>query len=159
VDRSLSRVLLEEQRPMTLIEACGHQWRAAHERILRESGRLRLSRIPVSFLGLRSNPPDSLMRICSAADLEMSRSGLNYADSFQSRWVMATVIAPGLSHARWRQSPYASEIREIAGRREFSSLSRRLASPPEPARHLEGEGDETRLLPQALLGSLPCVSA
>ena len=129
VDRRLSRQLLEERQPVTLVEVCGHQWREAHERILVDADKLSLRRIPLQFSALRRDPIGVFNRICTTAGLEISGSGIAYAKSFPSRWVMATVIAPEASHGRWRHSPYATEIRKIAAQREFAVVTRRLMSP------------------------------
>jgi len=128
VDRRLSRQLLEERQAMTLVEVCGHQWREAHERILADADELSLRRIALQFSALRRDPIRVFNRICTTAGLEISRSGIAYAESFPSRWVMATVTAPEASHGRWRHSPYATEIRKIADQREFVEVTRRLMS-------------------------------
>lgn len=128
-DRRLSRQLLERRCPMTLVEVCGHQWREAHEQILADATELSLRRIPLQFSALRRDPIGVFKRICATAGFEVSRSGIAYAESFPSRWVMATVIGPMASHGRWRYSPYATEIRKIADRREFVEVTRRLMSP------------------------------
>jgi len=128
VDRRLSRQLLEERRPMTLVEVCGRQWREAHEQILADAAELSLSRIALQFSALRKNPIGVFNRTCTMLGLEVSRSGIAYAESFPSRWVMATVIGPEASHGRWRHSPHATEIRKIADRREFVEVTRRLMS-------------------------------
>jgi hypothetical protein len=126
IDRQLSRQLLQERRQMTLVEVCGHQWRVAHERILADSQELSLPRIPIHFSSLRHDPVSAYRKICAATSLVASPSGISYATSFNSRWVMATVPAHAASYERWMKSPYATAIRETADREEFATVAWQL---------------------------------
>jgi hypothetical protein len=123
VDRELSRALIEERRRMTLVQICSHQWRAAHQRIVGDIRRLALPFFRLPFSAVREDPVGTFRRLCQATHLEFSSSGIAYAISFRSRWVMATVSGLGASHERWRHSPYADEICEIAIEQEFPTLS------------------------------------
>ena len=126
VDRRLSQQLLARRRAMPLVEVCGHQWLYAHECILEAADALSLRRIVLPFAALRDNPTGVFKDICRGLGLEVSRSGLTYAKSFPSRWVMATVVDPTAGQGRWRRSRYARDIRRIAQRADFVSLTRRL---------------------------------
>jgi hypothetical protein len=128
VDRHLSERLLVDDTPLSLVEVCARQWRGAHEQILRDSEALGLGRATVYFSHLRREPLGGLAAICAALGLELSRSAEEYARSFSSRWVMATVETSGLSHERWRHSQHATEILRVAKRSEFVDLVRALGA-------------------------------
>jgi hypothetical protein len=130
VDRGLSYRLLEKGQPLTLVEVCAHQWRAAHERLMDDSDELGLRRIPLRFSALRADPVHVFAATCMAAGLEVSPSGIAYGQSFPSRLVMATDPARGANWARWRNLPYAAEILGTVDQEEFRTIIRRLASPP-----------------------------
>jgi hypothetical protein len=126
VDRQLSRQIFEDRRPMTLVEVCSYQWRRAHEQILMDSIKLPLRRIVLPFSELRSDPLGIFKNVCNALGLEVSRSGITYAESFASRPVMTTVAGQKASHERWQCSPYASEICEIAAKPALKILIQKL---------------------------------
>jgi len=133
IDRQLSDRLLTDGMPLSLVVVCGHQWRGAHERILRDSEVLCLPRVQTRFSDLREEPLESFEDVCTALNLEVSRSGVDYAGTFSSRWVMTTVGAYEASHERWRQSQYATEINRVAESHEFVELVRRLGLYRRPA--------------------------
>lgn len=133
IDRQLSDRLLADGMPLSLVEVCGHQWRGAHERILRDSEELCLPRVQVGFSDLREEPLEKFEEVCTALNLEVSRSGAVYAGSFSTRWVMTTVGAYEASHERWRQSQYTTEISRVAESHELADLVRRLGMYRRPA--------------------------
>jgi hypothetical protein len=127
IDRRLSERLLERCEPTSLVEVAGHQWRRAHERILADSRALSLRRTLLDFAALRRDPARAFGSVCAALNLEVSQSGRRYADAFPSRWVMATAGGRP-NHERWRQSPFASAIGDLARQDAFVATSRRLTS-------------------------------
>jgi hypothetical protein len=45
--------------------------------------------------------------------LELSASGLDFAQSFNDHWIMVTPLAKQQGHTRWKNSPYSQEIKEL----------------------------------------------
>jgi len=129
VDRTLSDRILVDKEPSSLVDACGHQWRSAHERIIGDAEGLGLPRALVRFTALRDQPLRWFREVCTTLDLEDSPSGVEFAHAFSSRRVMTTAAVVGTtSHERWRSSPYAREIRRVISSDPFPDLIRRLAA-------------------------------
>jgi hypothetical protein len=132
ISESLSRLLSEHRRPMSLVETCGYQWKDAHETILAESRRLGLSRTVVNFADVRDRSVDTFKEICEALRLACTDSGLTYALSLPSRWIMATIPAGTTSRTRWRNPPFASEIDQLTKTEGFRALAMELGIPYTP---------------------------
>ncbi len=114
VDRSLHGLLLNHEQ-VNLVDICAHQWRSAHSSILADSRQLSLHRIVTNFSQLRSQPEQCFAAICAALDLEISRSGNDYARTFASRLTMPTEGKSSLYRRdRWRISCFNSRITELS---------------------------------------------
>ncbi|MCI0557229.1 MAG: hypothetical protein MN733_01950 [Nitrososphaera sp.] len=126
INKTLSRVLLDEHRAMSLVHICAHQWRDAHARIIRDVEHLSLPRSVVNFADLRKQPDKTFQELCEIACLEQSSSGLVYAHSFPERRVMATSMVGSVSHERWQVSPFATEIATLGLSGFFDEVSQKL---------------------------------
>jgi hypothetical protein len=87
---------------------------------------LMLKRAQIHFAKLRQAPLACFEEICQALEVEVSRSGAQYARSFPAHWVMATTATCRASHARWRLSPHTSEILCVAASHSLTELSFKL---------------------------------
>ena len=130
ISESLSRSLLTNREVISLVGICSRQWLESHSAILFECARLRLPRISVSFTELRDSPESTFRHVCDSFGLEVSKSGLAFAQAFAERWVMATTTSGRLARDRWKDSPFAEEILQVTSSSDFVALSTRLGIPP-----------------------------
>jgi hypothetical protein len=126
IGKTLSRVLIDEHRTMSLVQVCAHQWRDAHARLIRDAEHLSLQRSIVYFADLRGQPGKTFQEVCDIVSLEQSSSGRAYARSFPNNRVMATSTVGSASHERWQASPFATEIVSLGLSGFFDEVSRKL---------------------------------
>jgi len=111
--KNLSDKLFIDEEQMTLVEICSLQWKDAHETIIAQSNSFQLNRVVINFSNLRLHTLETFRQICIALNMEQSRSGVNFANSFVDHWVMTTPLAKNSSFDRWKWSVYSSEIKHL----------------------------------------------
>ena len=129
VDKTLTNALFKDRASMSLVEICAHQWKSAHENIIRDASHLHISRTIVNFSDLCLYPKETYADLCQIAGVELSESGLRYVGCFSDRWVMTTSPHTFQHRNRWKNSIYTPEIISATSSREFNATTRRLNLP------------------------------
>jgi len=126
ISKNLNRKLFYEHDKLSLVEVCAYQWKEAHDSIIKESERLGLSRTVVNFSDLRENSEKTFRIICISFQLEFSKSGELFAQSFNDNWVMVTPLARLNGYDRWKTSPFSDEIKAMFSSGYFDEVSMKL---------------------------------
>jgi hypothetical protein len=126
IDKSLSQILQDQCRNISLVDVCAHQWRQAHATILMAADTLGLSRCVVDFGALRESTEEVFRKICREIRLECSQSGLECARSFAERLIMATNPRNGSRSTRWKNSFFTSEIEALVAGEYFDDVCEKL---------------------------------